>query len=501
MRCTVSWDAWLLLLLWVSPLASAAGASYEEQNKEVTPVAASCAVRTAEDALADWVSALQTGLELHGLRANATSDEQPRRVELYQRTIQSATTAVLKRQREPVSVALILLVIIGAPLGMALVFLCFLTDEPQKRKMPSRPAPSPSISLSTESSVQRSPAPPVFHDREDTRASGGAAAGSNLLFSNPFNRYSMADFNSSVSLPSAPALPEWSFGGGAGGGFGISNETAQEIVDAERAAGVRFSEAEAEVSSGMANMRSGMMGVRSGMAGMIRGGITSSLHPLRGSGTRQSRVDGLTHLLSRDQSRTDGILEPMAVIQDPHGMHLRMIGSPTDFRQETDLNIFRDDNQVILRLLISESSADSEILLQSVHRIPMSYMTTKYCVRQRGAKKIPRQERVAYIYDVPPEDGGLEQPIFATARVIGGCDDVIGIWRGGVASGPPWYQVRTSGCSNRSNIVDQRGALIATTTAQTDRSGRQNHAFNMAGGADAAMVIMAFVAAKKCSDQ
>mmetsp|Transcript_74358 Transcript_74358/g.136097 ORF Transcript_74358/g.136097 Transcript_74358/m.136097 type:complete len:503 (+) Transcript_74358:118-1626(+) len=502
MRCTVSWDAWLLLLLWLARLAPAARASYEEQHKEVTPVAASCAVRTAEDALADWVSALQTGLELHGLRANATSDEQPRRVELYQRTIQSATTAVLKRQREPVSVALILLVIIGAPLGMALVFLCFLTEKPQRR-MPPRPPPSPSIS--TKSSVPlpvRLPPRPVFHDREDTRASGGAAAGSNLLFSNPFNRYSMADFNSSVSLPSPPALPEWSFGGGAGGGFGISNETAQEIVDAERAAGVRFSEAEAEVSSGMANMRSGMMGVRSGMAGMIRGGITSSLHPLRGSGTRQSRVDGLTHLLSVDQSRTDGILEPMAVIQDPHGMHLRMIGSPTDFRQETDLNIFRDDNQVILRLLISESSADSEILLQSVHRIPMAYMTTKYCVRQRGAKKIPRQERVAYIYDVPPVDGGLEEAIFATARPVSDCDNVIGIWTGAVASGPAWYQVRTSksGPSN-SNIVDRRGALIASTTAQMDSSGRQNHAFFLTAGADAAMVVMAFVAAKKCSDQ
>mmetsp|Transcript_140433 Transcript_140433/g.244515 ORF Transcript_140433/g.244515 Transcript_140433/m.244515 type:complete len:500 (+) Transcript_140433:108-1607(+) len=499
MRCTVSWDAWLLLLLWVSPLASAAGASYEEQNKEVTPVAASCAVRTAEDALADWVSALQTGLELHGLRANATSDEQPRRVELFQRTIKSATTAFLNRQREPVSVVLILLVVIFTPLFVALVLLNW-AEEPRKQ-FPMPPS-SPGIS-SIQSSVRlpvRLPPQPVFHDREDTRASGGAAAGSNLLFSNPFNRYSMADFNSSVSLPSAPALPEWSFGGGAGGGFGISNETAQEIVDAERAAGVRFSEAEAEVSSGMANMRSGMMGVRSGMAGMIRGGITSSLHPLRGSGTRQSRVDGLTHLLSRDQSRTDGILEPMAVIQDPHGMHLRMIGSPTDFRQETDLNIFRDDNQVILRLLISESSADSEILLQSVHRIPMAYMTTKYCVRQRGAKKIPRQERVAYIYDVPPVDGGLEEAIFATARPIGDCDNVIGIWTGAVASGPAWYQVRTAGLS-QSNIVDRRGALIATTTAQMDSSGRQNHAFFLTAGADAAMVVMAFVAAKKCSDQ
>mmetsp|Transcript_45644 Transcript_45644/g.79420 ORF Transcript_45644/g.79420 Transcript_45644/m.79420 type:complete len:482 (+) Transcript_45644:112-1557(+) len=481
MRCTVSWDAWLLLLLWVSPLASAAGASYEEQNKEVTPVAASCAVRTAEDALADWVSALQTGLELHGLRANATSDEQPRRVELYQRTIQSVTKAVLKRQREPVSVALILLVIIGAPLGMALVFLCFLTEKPQRR-MPPRPPPSPSIS--TKSSVPlpvRLPPRPVFHDREDTRASGGAAAGSNLLFSNPFNRYSMADFNSSVSLPSAPALPEWSFGGGAGGGFGISNETAQEIVDADREVGVMSTEGEAEVGFGM-----------TGIGARIGSGITSSW--------QSSQPLESSQPFDLDQRWIDGLLEPLAVVQDPQGMHLRMIGSPTDFRQETDLNIFRDDNQVILRLLISESSADSEILLQSVHRIPMAYMTTKYCVRQRGAKKIPRQERVAYIYDVPPVDGGLEEAIFATARPVSDCDNVIGIWTGAVASGPAWYQVRTAGLS-QSNIVDRRGALIATTTAQMDSSGRQNHAFFLTAGADAAMVVMAFVAAKKCSDQ
>mmetsp|Transcript_28012 Transcript_28012/g.52622 ORF Transcript_28012/g.52622 Transcript_28012/m.52622 type:complete len:487 (+) Transcript_28012:108-1568(+) len=486
MRCTVSWDAWLLLLLWLARLAPAARASYEEQHKEVTPVAASCAVRTAEDALADWVSALQTGLELHGLRANATSDEQPRRVELYQRTIQSVTKAVLKRQREPVSVALILLVIIGAPLGMALVFLCFLTEEPKKR-MPARPPPRPSISI--ESSVRtpvRLPRRPMFHDREDTRASGGAAAGSNLLFSNPFNRYSMADFNSSVSLPSPPALPEWSFGGGAGGGFGISNETAQEIVDAEREADIMIAEGAAEVGAGMMSFGAQMTAT-----------INSSWQSQRGS----SQPLGSSQPFDLDQRWIDGLLEPLAVVQDPQGMHLRMIGSPTDFRQETDLNIFRDDNQVILRLLISESSADSEILLQSVHRIPMAYMNTKYCVRKRGAKKIPLQERVAYIYDVPPVDGGLEEAIFATARPIGGSESsIIGIWRGAVASGPAWYQVRTAGLS-QSNIVDRRGALIATTTAQMDSSGRQNHAFFLTAGADAAMVVMAFVAAKKCSDQ
>mmetsp|Transcript_140435 Transcript_140435/g.244517 ORF Transcript_140435/g.244517 Transcript_140435/m.244517 type:complete len:453 (+) Transcript_140435:108-1466(+) len=452
MRCTVSWDAWLLLLLWVSPLASAAGASYEEQNKEVTPVAASCAVRTAEDALADWVSALQTGLELHGLRANATSDEQPRRVELYQRTIQSATTAFLKRQREPGSVVLILFVIICAPLGIALVFLCFLTEKPQRR-MPPRPPPSPSIS--TESSVrppERLPPRPVFHDREDTRASGGAAAGSNLLFSNPLDKGSI---------------------------------TAQEIVDAEREADIMIAEGAAEVGAGMMSFGAQMTAT-----------INSSWQSQRGS----SQPLGSSQPFDLDQRWIDGLLEPLAVVQDPQGMHLRMIGSPTDFRQETDLNIFRDDNQVILRLLISESSADSEILLQSVHRIPMAYMTTKYCVRQRGAKKIPRQERVAYIYDVPPVDGGLEEAIFATARPIGDCDNVIGIWTGAVASGPAWYQVRTAGLS-QSNIVDRRGALIATTTAQMDSSGRQNHAFFLTAGADAAMVVMAFVAAKKCSDQ
>mmetsp|Transcript_133277 Transcript_133277/g.217012 ORF Transcript_133277/g.217012 Transcript_133277/m.217012 type:complete len:449 (+) Transcript_133277:108-1454(+) len=448
MRCTVSWDAWLLLLLWVSPLASAAGASYEEQNKEVTPVAASCAVRTAEDALADWVSALQTGLELHGLRANATSDEQPRRVELYQRTIQSATTAFLNRQREPVSVVLILLVVIFTPLFVALVLLNW-AEEPRKQ-FPMPPS-SPGIS-SIQSSVRlpvRLPPQPVFHDREDTRASGGAAAGSNLL-SNPFNRDSMADNPN------------------------------------EREAGMTIAEGAGEVGAGM-------MGIGARMSS----GITSTWQGFRGS----SQPLGSSQPFDLDQRWIDGLLEPLAVVQDPQGMNLRMLGSPADFQQETLLEIVRDDSQVILRVLISENANNSEILLQSVHRIPMAYMTTKYCVRQRGAKKIPRQERVAYIYDVPPEDGGLEQPIFATARVIGGCDDVIGIWRGGVASGPPWYQVRTSGCSNRSNIVDQRGALIATTTAQTDRSGRQNHAFNMAGGADAAMVIMAFVAAKKCSDQ
>mmetsp|Transcript_55601 Transcript_55601/g.101938 ORF Transcript_55601/g.101938 Transcript_55601/m.101938 type:complete len:449 (-) Transcript_55601:125-1471(-) len=448
MRCTVSWDAWLLLLLWVSPLASAAGASYEEQNKEVTPVAASCAVRTAEDALADWVSALQTGLELHGLRANATSDEQPRRVELYQRTIQSVTKAVLKRQREPVSVALILLVIIGAPLGMALVFLCFLTEKPQRR-MPPRPPPSPSIS--TENSVRfpvRLPPRPVFHDREDTRASGGAAAGSNLL-SNPFNRDSMADNPN------------------------------------EREAGMTIAEGAGEVGAGM-------MGIGARMSS----GITSTWQGFRGS----SQPLGSSQPFDLEHRWMDGLLEPLAVVQDPQGMNLRMLGSPADFQQETLLEIVRDDSQVILRVLISENANNSEILLQSVHRIPMSYMTTKYCVRQRGAKKIPRQERVAYIYDVPPVDGGLEEAIFATARPVSDCDNVIGIWTGAVASGPAWYQVRTAGLS-QSNIVDRRGALIATTTAQMDSSGRQNHAFFLTAGADAAMVVMAFVAAKKCSDQ
>mmetsp|Transcript_140434 Transcript_140434/g.244516 ORF Transcript_140434/g.244516 Transcript_140434/m.244516 type:complete len:452 (+) Transcript_140434:108-1463(+) len=451
MRCTVSWDAWLLLLLWVSPLASAAGASYEEQNKEVTPVAASCAVRTAEDALADWVSALQTGLELHGLRANATSDEQPRRVELFQRTIKSATTAFLNRQREPVSVVLILLVVIFTPLFVALVLLNW-AEEPRKQ-FPMPPS-SPGIS-SIQSSVRlpvRLPPQPVFHDREDTRASGGAAAGSNLLFSNPLDKGSI---------------------------------TAQEIVDAEREADIMIAEGAAEVGAGMMSFGAQMTAT-----------INSSWQSQRGS----SQPLGSSQPFDLDQRWIDGLLEPLAVVQDPQGMHLRMIGSPTDFRQETDLNIFRDDNQVILRLLISESSADSEILLQSVHRIPMAYMTTKYCVRQRGAKKIPRQERVAYIYDVPPVDGGLEEAIFATARPIGDCDNVIGIWTGAVASGPAWYQVRTAGLS-QSNIVDRRGALIATTTAQMDSSGRQNHAFFLTAGADAAMVVMAFVAAKKCSDQ
>mmetsp|Transcript_10185 Transcript_10185/g.18803 ORF Transcript_10185/g.18803 Transcript_10185/m.18803 type:complete len:485 (+) Transcript_10185:113-1567(+) len=484
MRCTVSWDAWLLLLLWVSPLASAAGASYEEQNKEVTPVAASCAVRTAEDALADWVSALQTGLELHGLRANATSDEQPRRVELFQRTIKSATTAFLNRQREPVSVVLILLVVIFTPLFVALVLLNW-AEEPRKQ-FPMPPS-SPGIS-SIQSSVRlpvRLPPQPVFHDREDTRASGGAAAGSNLLFSNPFNRYSMADFNSSVSLPSAPALPEWSFGGGAGGGFGISNETAQEIVDAEREADIMIAEGAAEVGAGMMSFGAQMTAT-----------INSSWQSQRGS----SQPLGSSQPFDLDQRWIDGLLEPLAVVQDPQGMHLRMIGSPADFQQETLLEIVRDDSQVILRVLISENANNSEILLQSVHRIPMSYMTTKYCVRQRGAKKIPRQERVAYIYDVPPVDGGLEEAIFATARPVSDCDNVIGIWTGAVASGPAWYQVRTAGLS-QSNIVDRRGALIATTTAQMDSSGRQNHAFFLTAGADAAMVVMAFVAAKKCSDQ
>mmetsp|Transcript_119816 Transcript_119816/g.231108 ORF Transcript_119816/g.231108 Transcript_119816/m.231108 type:complete len:450 (+) Transcript_119816:133-1482(+) len=449
MRCVVSWEAWLLLLLWLARLAPAARASYEEQHKEVTPVAASCAVPPFEDALADWVSALQTGLELHGLRANATSDEQPRRVELYQRTIQSATTAVLKRQREPVSVALILLVIIGAPLGMALVFLCFLTEEPQKR-MPPRPPPSPSIS--TENSVRfpvRLPPRPVFHDREDTRASGGAAAGSNLL-SNPFNRDSMADNPN------------------------------------EREAGMTIAEGAGEVGAGM-------MGIGARMSS----GITSTWQGFRGS----SQPLGSSQPFDLDQRWIDGLLEPLAVVQDPQGMHLRMIGSPADFQQETLLEIIRDDSQAILRVVISENNANSDVLLQSVHRIPMSYMTTKYCVRQRGAKKIPRQERVAYIYDVPPEENGaLEEAIFATARPIGNCDNIIGIWTGAVASGPAWYQVRTAGLS-QSNIVDRRGALIATTTAQMDSSGRQNHAFFLTAGADAAMVVMAFVAAKKCSDQ
>jgi len=461
------------LLLWVSPLASAAGASYEEQNKEVTPVAASCAVRTAEDALADWVSALQTGLELHGLRANATSDEQPRRVELFQRTIKSATTAFLNRQREPVSVVLILLVVIFTPLFVALVLLNW-AEEPRKQ-FPMPPS-SPGIS-SIQSSVRlpvRLPPRPVFHDREDTRASGGAAAGSNLLFSNPFNRYSMTDFNPNVILPSFR------------GGFGGSNQTAQEIVDADREVGVMSTEGEAEVGFGM-----------TGIGARIGSGITSSW--------QSSQPLESSQPFDLDHRWTDGLLEPLAVVQDPQGMNLRMLGSPADFQQETLLEIVRDDSQVILRVLISENANNSEILLQSVHRIPMAYMTTKYCVSQRGAKKIPRQERVAYIYDVPPEDGALEEamlatarPIFATARPIGDCDNVIGIWTGAVASGPAWYQVRTAGLSH-SNIVDRRGALIASTTAQMDSSGRQNHAFFLSGRANAAFVVMAFVAAKKCS--
>jgi len=266
----------------------------------------------------------------------------------------------------------------------------------------------------------------------------------------------MADLIATPSLPALRAPSDWSFGGGFGGFY----QTAEEIVDAEREAGVMTAESEAEVG-------------RQG---------------LRGSGQP----------FDSDQ---DGLLEPWFVVQDPQGMHVLMLGSPADFQQETLLEIVRDDSQVILRVLISENANNSEILLQSVHRIPMAYMTTKYCVSQRGAKKIPRQERVAYIYDVPPEDGALEEAIFATARPIGGSESsIIGIWRGAVASGPAWYQVRTAGLSH-SNIVDRRGALIASTTAQMDSSGRQNHAFFLSGGADAAMVIMAFVAAKKCSDQ
>lgn len=199
-------------------------------------------------------------------------------------------------------------------------------------------------------------------------------------------------------------------------------------------------------------------------------------------------------------SRAAGCLEPMLIIREPQGMHLRIYGAIEPFRQENVLDIVKDDGEAVLRLLMSENDRDSEILLQSVQRVPMAYMDTSKAVRAEGVPQRLVGERECVICDTPPEDHNMQpEDIFATVRPWGQSVNVFSLYWGDHVHDPPWYQVRLTG-GQRANIVDARGSLLATVDMTHDATGFVTYMMFIAGGIDAAMMIMAFVAARKLSN-